>query len=150
MSALVAGHWLPAKDGDVRGMAMFKRHYSFREYRDHRRRVLFVGPGEKMVLLTEQCDAMFVWRKFIDDSGETGVNCAVFRNESDVLASDMVREADELAFAKWPGERHYTYVDPRKIQRTRQPGRCFYKAGWHFVRALKDGKHVLAIDHAEK
>jgi hypothetical protein len=31
---------------------------------------------------TGDADALFVWRKFIDDSGQQGVNCAVFRNES--------------------------------------------------------------------
>jgi len=38
---------------------------------------LFVGPGEKLVLRTWECDAIWVWRKFIDDSGQEGINCAI-------------------------------------------------------------------------
>ncbi len=66
-------HWLPASDGDPRAFALMSRHYTFQEYKDGRRRnyfnrnrFLFVGPGEKMVLLTANCDALWVWRKFID------------------------------------------------------------------------------------
>ena len=52
MSLGVEGHWIGIKDGDPRGLGLFRQHYSARRYRDGRRRSLFVGPGEKMVLLT--------------------------------------------------------------------------------------------------
>jgi hypothetical protein len=55
------------------------------------------GMGEKMVLMTEKMDALFVWRKFIDASGRRGVSCAIFRNESSVLSSEHVREAVAMA-----------------------------------------------------
>lgn len=129
--------WLPAKDGDPRAFAIMRRHYTFQQYQDGRRaagggyrnRRLFVGPGEKMVLMTIHCDALFVWRKFIDDSGQQGVNCAVFRNESPVLSSVLILEAEQLAWGRWPGERFYTYVDSCKV-RSSNPGYCFKMAGW--------------------
>jgi hypothetical protein len=31
------------------------------------------------------------------------VNCAVFRNEGPVLSSDLILEAEELAWGRWPG-----------------------------------------------
>ena len=74
--------WWLTKDGDRACLAMYERHYSVYHYQDGRRRTQFVGPGEKVVLRTEQADAIWVWRKFIDDSGQQGINCAVFRNES--------------------------------------------------------------------
>lgn len=123
------GHWLPAKDGDHRARAIFDRHYSRRRYRDGRKPVQFVGPGEKMVLLTVECDALFVWRKFISDDGQEGVNCAVFRNESPAQSSTLILEAEELAWRRWPGERFYTYVNPRRV-RSSNPGFCFLMAGW--------------------
>jgi hypothetical protein len=43
-------------------------------------------------------------------AGQRGVNCAVFRNESSVLSSELIREACGLAWTRWPGERLYTYV----------------------------------------
>jgi hypothetical protein len=143
--------WLPAVDGDPRARAIMRRHYSARHYRDGRNPLLFVGPGEKMVLLTPKCDALFVWRKFISDDGQEGVNCAVFRYEGSVqcrnsghshCASRMVEEACELAWQRWPGERLYTYVDPKKV-RSSNPGYCFKRAGWRFVGKTKRGLHIL-------
>lgn len=141
--------WLPSSDGDPRAYALMKRHYSFHQYRDGRRnnrnnpnRFLFCGPGEKMVLLTRQCDALFVWRKFIDSAGRRVVHCAVFHNESDMRSSDLIREAEQLAWARWPGETLYTYVDARKIKST-NPGYCFKCAGWKQVGASQKGLIVL-------
>lgn len=129
-------YWQPAKDGDGNAFAIMKRHYSYQPYRDGRRqdqfnrnRRLFVGPGEKLVLLGADGLALFVWRKFIDKSGQTGVNCAVFRNESGRRASDLILEAEVLAWVRWPGERLYTYVNANKVQGT-CPGYCFRRAGW--------------------
>ncbi len=53
-------------------MELYERHYSCYNYKDKRKRKLFVGPGEKVVLRTKGADALFVWQKFIDDSGEQG------------------------------------------------------------------------------
>lgn len=149
MERIVDCHWLPAKDGDPRAFALYKRHYTYRDYADGRRRnwsnpnrQLFVGPGEKMVLMTVNCDALFVWRKFISDDGQHGVNCAVFRNESDVLSSTLILEAEQHAAQRWPGERLYTYVNPRAI-RSANPGYCFVRAGWRKCGRSKRGLIIL-------
>jgi hypothetical protein len=134
--------WIEIKDGDASARAIFRRHYSYKPYRDGRDPALFVGPGEKMVLLTPCALALFIWRKFISGDGQKGVNCAVFRNEGAGRASDLIREAMRLAWSRWPAERLFTYVNPKKIRRTRTPGRCFLKAGWRYVRD-KQGKRVL-------
>jgi hypothetical protein len=116
---------------------------------DGRERKLFCGPGEKMVLLTEREDALFVWRKFIDDSGQQGVNCAIFRNESGILSSLLIREAMLHAWRRWPGERLYTYVNPRKI-RSSNPGCCFKMAGWKVCGVSKGGLAILEARIDEK
>lgn len=150
------GHWIGVKDGNAKAAALFSRHYSAHHYKDRRRsqigyrnRFLIVGPGQKLVLMTVNCDALFVWRKFIDDSGQTGVNCAVFRNESPALSSLLILEAEQLAWSKWPGHRLYTYVDASKVSSC-NPGYCFKKAGWQLVRnslgeplTTKSGKLIL-------
>lgn len=128
-------NWLPIKDGDSRAFNLFSRHYSYQSYRDGRRRpgyrnrFLIAGPGEKMVLLTQDCKALFIWRRFIDKSGQNGINCAVFRNEGDILSSHLILEAEQLAWNRWPDQRLYTYVNANKIQ-SDNPGYCFKKAGW--------------------
>lgn len=144
MMALVAGHWLPILDGDARALGLVRRHYSWREYADGRPHRLFVGPGEKMVLLTQDCRAVFAWRKFKDDSGQVGVNNCVFRNESAIRSSDLIREADDLAWQRWPGERFYTYIDPKKVRST-NPGYCYIMAGWRKCGATKSGLLIFEI-----
>lgn len=123
------GHWLPIKDGDPRGRWLFDRHYSRRHYADGRKPKLFCGPGEKMVLLTLDCDALFVWRKFESGDHQEGINCAIFRNEGQQRSSDLILEAEQLAWQRWPGERFYTYIDPKAVKSS-NPGYCFLKAGW--------------------
>jgi hypothetical protein len=128
--------WRYVPDGYIPAMQMFKRHYSYHQYKDNRRddqynrnRNLFCGPGEKHPMMTPSNDALFVWRKFIDDSGQQGINCAIFRNESTYLASWLIQQAELVAWQIWPGERLYTTVDPTKVK-SRNPGCCYKKAGW--------------------
>ena len=138
------GPWLETRDGDPSVRAVFDRHYSRRRYADGRSPALFVGPGEKMVLRTAACDAIFVWRKFIPLDGQRGVNCAVFRNEGAALSSWLIRAAMVLAWRRWGKERLYTYVDARRILST-NPGWCFLCAGWRRVGRTKDrGLVILA------
>ena len=75
--------------------------------------------------------------------GQTGYNCSICRNESTRRSSDIILEAETLAFDKWGPNRLYTYVDPRKIKSV-NPGYCFKVAGWRFVRLSKSGQHLLA------
>jgi hypothetical protein len=144
-------NWLPAHDGDARVFAVMQRHYSFHAYSDGRRqnkryrnRNLIVGPGEKMVLMTVNCDAIFVWKKFFDSSGQSGINCAVFHNESSVLSSVLILEAEQLAWQRWPGQRLYTYVNQDKIK-SANPGYCFKCAGWKQL-AYRTGSGLIVLE----
>ena len=134
--------WWMTRDGDRDCLALYERHYSAYRYADGRERKLFVGPGEKVVLRTERADALFVWRRFIDDSGQDGINCAVFRNEGSYLSSVLIRQADAIADCLWPGSRHYTYVDRTKVAST-NPGFCFLRAGWRRCGVTKGGLVIL-------
>jgi hypothetical protein len=139
---IAMGSWVPIRDGNPTAMNLFLRHYTARA----RRKIYqFVGPGEKMVLLTPDARALFVWRKFISDSGEQGVNCAVFRNEGSEYgrASELIEAAKRLAWQRWPRERLYTYVDPLRVRHKRDPGRCFLRAGFRRCGETKDGKLIF-------
>ena len=57
-------------------------------------------------------------------------------------SSALIEVADYLAWLRWPGERHYTYVDPTEIRST-NPGFCFIKAGWRRCGMSKAGLHIL-------
>ena len=144
--------WRQTKDADPVGLELFRRHYSYRKRRDQlslfpsRNRNLkhFVGPGQKMVLITPDDRALFVWRKFISANHQKGVNCAVFRNEASIFgcASDLIRAASAAAWERWPGERLYTYVDPRLVK-SRNPGYCFLMAGWRKCGITKSKKLLI-------
>jgi len=134
--------WIPVRDGNHTARGIFDRHYSRKHYADGRQPMLFCGPGEKMVLLTPCVRALFVWRKFRSDDGQQGINCAVFRNEGAGLSSDLIKAADALAFDRWPGERHFTYIAASKI-RSSNPGCCFLKAGWRRCGITKWNKHLI-------
>jgi hypothetical protein len=140
---VVSEHWRLCRDGNDDARAIFDRHYSRYVYADGRKPKLFVGPGEKMVLVSEDADALLVWRKFIDASGNQGVNCAIFRNEGPVLSSTLIREADALAWARWPGQRLYTYVNPRAV---RGDGACFKHAGWRRCGRTAKRRYVV-LEH---
>jgi hypothetical protein len=73
---------------------------------------------------------------------QTGYNCAIFRNESSRLSSDIILEAEQFAIEKWGPNRMYTYIDPGKIK-SENPGYCYKKAGWHIEGKTKSGKHIL-------
>jgi len=141
--------WWLTKDGDAACLALYEKHYSAYRYRDGRTRKLFCGPGEKLVLRTEDGRAFFVWRAFIDACIDTrtlqpqeGVNCAAFRNEGSERSSELVRQADAIADCLWPGRRHYTYVDAAAV-RSANPGWCFQCAGWRRCGVTKGGLVVL-------
>lgn len=135
-------YWRQVKDGHPTAYALYRRHYSAAKNPRPLQRQ-FIGPGEKLALLGRGGDALFAWRKerFRLDR-QTGVNCAVFRNESTARSSDLIREAMVWAWERWPGERLFTFVDPSRVRST-NPGCCFIKAGWRRCGATRKGLLVL-------
>lgn len=148
------GTWYAVRDGDDRARALYHRHYSYLSrmaakfpngrFGSHHNLRKFVGPGESMILLTVNVDALFIWNYWpVRRDDQTGIECKVFRNESDVLSSTLIREAVELARQRWPHDRLFTFVDPREI-RSSNPGYCFIKAGWRRLeRRSKRGLVIL-------
>ena len=123
-------------------MAMLAdRHYSRRTVGARQ----FLYSGRKIVIRNAEGSILFGWL-FPDPSmrmdGQTGYNCAIFRNESTRRSSDIILECEDIAFERWGPGRMYTYVDPAKIASV-NPGYCFKMAGWRYVRKSKSGQHLL-------
>ncbi len=137
-----AGYWCRTKDGDPAGFALYRRHYSSRKNPTPKQRQ-FVGPGSPIVLLGKDERALFVWLKqtFRAD-GQRGVSCAVFRNEGPCRSSELIRAAMLWAWCRWPGERLFTMVDPKKV-RSSNPGYCFIVAGWRKCGTSKAGQLIF-------
>jgi len=129
-------------DQEMRVLA--DRHYSRRTPGAKQ----FAYSGKKLVLRNEEGTILFVWM-YPDPTmrmdGQTGYNCAMFRNESDRLSSDIILEAEQMAFERWGPGRMYTYIDPKKIA-SANPGYCFKMAGWKFAGLSKADKHLLVKD----
>ena len=105
----------------------------------------FCYSGRKLVLRDAAGTVLFVWLwpdPALRMDRQTGYNCAIFRNESSRLSSEIVLEAERHAFEKWGPERLYTYVDPRKIRST-NPGACFKAAGWRRAGLSSSGLVLL-------
>jgi|SRR3990167_11350776 len=130
----IESNWFGVKDGDARAVALYRRHYSCRNPKIDYGRYGFSGKGESMVLLTLDCLALWCWRKIESE----GIYCSVFHNEGNILSSDLVREADILAWQRWGDNRHFTHVNPREVK---GDGKCFKVAGWHKLK--KHTKHYL-------
>lgn len=142
LSISPTGHWIEIRDGDIDVRQIYNRHYSRRRYADGRQPRKVVGPGEYCLLVTAQLDAIFAWRKFISMDRQEGVNCAIFRNEGELLSSMLILEAEIWALERWGPGRVYTYVNPKKV-RSSNPGCCFKKAGWRVCGKTKRGLIIL-------
>jgi hypothetical protein len=121
------------------------RHYSRRKVGSPQ----FMPPGQTIVLVAP--DAVWGWWRPHPDAGikpmnnREGWTCTIFRNESPVLSSDLVLEAEDMLFAEC-GEvgpdGMLTYVWDRKVA-SAHPGYCFKKAGWRAIGRSADGKKTL-------
>ena len=139
---LIGEDWIEVRDGNDTARAIFDRHYSRYRYADGRKPWLFVGPDEKMVLLTPCARGLFVWRRFKSADQQEGVNCAVFRNEGAGLSSELIRLAMDRAWARWPDARFYTYVNPAKVL-SPNAGYCFKCAGWRTCGVTKKRRLLI-------
>lgn len=143
---MIDGNWLAVKRTDHRAFGLYRRHYSFKKNARWRTpgNTNVTGSGQTMVLLTVAVDALFVWlRNTVERlDKQVGVNCAVFRNEGPQRSSALIREADQLAWDRWPGERHFTYVDPNEVE-SQLPGYCFRRAGWRHRGESAEGKLIF-------
>lgn len=139
-------------------MSMFAdRHYSRRTPGARQ----FLYSGRKLVLRNTEGTVLFAWIWPDDDKrmdGQTGYNCAIFRNESERRAHAIILEAEEAAFAKWGPNRMYSYIDARKTRTIialrnyrkwgirrgeRIVGFAWRKAGWK-PRLYKNGQPHLS------
>lgn len=108
-------------------------------------------PGQKIVLFGEDGRALWgshrpaPWAKRTHgvkrmDSFE-GHSCFIFRNDSERLASELIREAVAITAIEWNLAPFITYVAIDKVRRKRDPGRCFIKAGFRRVSRKEKTKH---------
>jgi hypothetical protein len=126
--------------------ALADRHYS-RQSVGHPQ---FVAPGACLVLRTLAGDAGWVTSWPLAELARHGYGdawvCTLFRNEGDVLSSELITEAVAATlawFVEAPVGGMLTFVDETKVRRKRDPGRCFRRAGFEVVGRTKDKNLVV-------
>lgn len=142
-------YWVISHDMNPKAQELADRHYSRKTPGSKKG---FIGPGEKLVLLSPTGDALFTWlRSRADYRGDKidGVNCTIFRNEGPVLSSKLILEAEKFAHDRWPGLKLFTYVSKAKVK-SKNPGWCFMKAGWKPAGENKSGELRLLTKEALK
>jgi hypothetical protein len=103
----------------------------------------FMGNGRTLVLRDSLGLVVFGWLwQYGRKDGQEGYNCAIFRNESPRLSSEVILEAERFAVEHWGPNRAFTFINPEKI-RSRNPGYCFKCAGWSSAGMSKQRAYLI-------
>lgn len=135
-------YWRLSYRADIAALPLANRHYS----RQKPETGQFVAPGRCVVLTGLNADALWVslWQRpeYVDHAWKDAWVCSLFRNESAGLSSDLIRQAVAATRFGWPcvpSQGIVTFVDPDRIRRKRDPGRCFLRAGFESCGTTKGG-----------
>jgi hypothetical protein len=142
------GYWTRVTKFDRRSAALADRHYSRRTVGSNQ----IMPPGQTLILLSAEADAVFGWWRPHPASGIKAMNgldgwtCTIFRNESPARSSALILEAERELVATGVDigpDGFITYVWDKRVKPTNQPGWCFIKAGWRATGRSADGKKTL-------
>lgn len=140
--------WALSDRADPPAVALADRHYS----RQKVGRRQFVPPGACVVLLETSGRAVWVtaWpqAEYVLHDWAGAWVCSIFRNESEHRSSDLIREAVAATRSRWPEPPALglvTFIDPTKVRRKRDPGRCFRRAGFVDAGYTRGGLIVLQL-----
>lgn len=130
--------WRLSDRFDPAALELADRHYNRQKPGTNQ----FVPPGRCLVLLAGGGDAAALWvsswqfSEFVMHRWPRCWTCTIFRNEGAGLSSELILEA--IAATRWhwgepPADGFITFVDPGKVRKKRDPGRCFLRAGFELV-----------------
>lgn len=154
-------YWRLSHRADQRSRQIADRHYNRQKIGSPQ----FVPPGRCMVLRAGD-EALWVtsfpFAQYVKHAWAGAWVNSCFRNESDLLASDLIREAVAITLSytmvteSWGGEipelGMITFVDARKVRhqgRNRNPGFVYEKAGFRHVGHTKAGLWAYQLLPAE-
>jgi len=140
-------NWELSYRADPRARKIADRHYS----RQKPGTKQFVPPGRCVVLY---CDAGAAWvtswpfAQYVKHAWAGAWICSMFRNESEILSSQLIREAISVTRWVWseiPDLGMVTFVDRKKVKKKRDFGRCYLKVGFHVCGETKGGLLALQL-----
>lgn len=126
--------WTIGHKYDPECVELADRHYS----RGKPGTPQFVPPMRAVILKTGDRRAVWVTTapRFVFHAWPGAWVNTIFRNEGAGLSSELILEAVAATRALWrdvPDEGLITFVDPARIRRKRDPGRCYIRAGFELV-----------------
>ena len=125
--------WEISHRADIPARLIADRHYNRQKVGSPQ----FVPPGRCLVL--KRHDALWVtsypFAEYVRHAWAGAFVNSLFRNESDDIASDMIREAVAATLAKWPSPPlgMITFVDAKKVKPTKVRGKNVF--GWSYGKA---------------
>jgi len=141
--------WHLSDRADPRVVPIADRHYNRQKIGAPQ----FVPPGRCVVLALEPVEAFWItswpFAEYVKHAWPGAWICSAFRNESEHLSSDLIREAVSATVALFglpPAAGLVTFVDAGKTRKKRDPGRCFRRAGFEHVGFTKGGLYALRLD----
>ena len=146
--------WQQVGKFDPRTADLADRHYSRRKVGSPQ----FMPPGQTLILLSHDERAVFGWWRPHPASGLQSMNgldgwtCTIFRNESSVLASLLILDAEEALYRTGHDigpDGLLTYVWDSRV-RSVNPGFCFKQAGWQRAGKSADGRKTLLQKHPDR
>lgn len=141
-------NWSLSFRADQAARVIADRHYN----RQSVGAAQFVPPGRCLVLVMSGAFWVTSWpfAEHVKHAWAGAWVCSAFRNESTVLSSSLILEAE--AATRWTfgdppsvpdtvlgAVGFVTFVDASKVRRKRDPGRCFLRAGWTRIGETKGG-----------
>ncbi len=128
--------WRLSWRADPAARELADRHYN----RQHPGASQFVPPGRCLVLLAADKSALWItswpYAEYVSHAWPGAWLCSTFRNEGGPLSSELITRAVAHTRDKWPAVPPagiVTFVDPARVRRKRDPGRCFRRAGWSHI-----------------
>jgi hypothetical protein len=134
--------WQRTNKFDLECSKFADRHYN----RQKKGSAQFAPPGHTIILkiIDEEGEIRALWislcQRFIDHYWKNSWNNCLFRNEGAGLSSTLIIEAVSITRAIWddpPTGGIITFINPDKIRKKRDPGRCYKKAGFSLVGKTK-------------
>lgn len=153
---LIYLNWTLSHRADKRALPLADRHYNRQKIGSPQ----FLPPGRCFALITPAATALwatsFPFAQYVRHAWAGAWMNSLFRNESTVLSSDLIREAVAITRwyhatnAKWalepePAHGMVTFVDAEHTKRKRDPGRCYRRAGFKHVGFTKGGLWALQL-----
>jgi hypothetical protein len=140
-------HWHLSSRTDPLVRELADRHY----YRKSIGHPQFTPPGKCVVFRTANYGAIWITNaplaQYIRHQWAGAWTCIVFRNESSILSSTLIKQAVAVTLfilKTPPAVGFITFVNASKIKSS-NPGYCFKRAGWKHVGFTKKGLHVLQL-----